>query len=604
MSDAICPDLGPRGVRCERWNQPAAHADGWHQNRRQLWASKSPLVDEFAGTWRCNICLGRHHEEEMFHRNRRSLTGECRPCRSERGRHWFQANRERAQAHANAWKRGNPERRRDADRKAKYGMAYGEYGRRLSAQGGGCAICGEAPPVGGSLHVDHCHATKRIRGLLCDRCNRGLGYFRDDPVRMRRAATYLEGGSLEPLPQIDVDLFAGPGGLDEGRRLARRDDVPLLAIEWEANAARTAHTAGHPRVRADVATFPTEHLRGRVRLLMGAPPCPTFSSAGNGAGRLALDLFVWGVAEMLAGRDVRTEVQERHERMLQDAAADGVKAYDRAAADARDAVLVLEPARWIHDTDPQAVVLEQVPAVLPIWQALARELRARGWSAWAGILNAADYGVPQTRRRAKFIASRLRAVAPPEPTHAECPAVDLFGDERLPWISMAAALGWTGDGTETPARTLAGDRGPRWLYPDRDGTHGAVLTGIVRTGNNSMVTGRTGSRAGDGDVQPYERPVNEPAPTLDTNVGAKWSVSEAGDPTAEAVRITVEEAATLQGFRDDYPWQGNRTRQFEQVGNAVPPPLAAHCITAALGAALDLTDAATGAAPARQEATA
>jgi DNA (cytosine-5)-methyltransferase 1 len=50
---------------------------------------------------------------------------------------------------------------------------------------------------------------------------------------------------------------------------------------------------------------------------------------------------------------------------------------------------------------------------------------------------------------------------------------------------------------------------------------------------------------------------------------------------ANAVRVTVEQAAVLQGFPADFPWQGPRTRQFEQVGNAVPPPLVLHVIRAA-----------------------
>lgn len=494
---------------------------------------------------------------------------------------------------------------------------------------------------------------------------------------------------------IDVDLFAGPGGLDEGRRMAGHDTVPLLGLEWERWACRTAMAAGHTRVRADVSKFPTAHLRGLIRLLLGAPPCPTFSMAGKGAGRLALDLFVWAVVEMLAGRDVRTEVQARHRELLLQPLPLGAihpDALARIEREVADAALVLEPARWIHDTEPEAVVLEQVPAVLPIWQALARELRARGWSVWAGVLNAADYGVPQTRKRAILIASRVRAVAPPVPTHAEHPAEDLFGAERLPWVSMAKVLGWTGDGTDTPARTLAGDRTPRWMYPDADGTHGRIVqrsnysegtrdgrtaaergrttreldepsttitskgaqwelrigtheratrraldepagtlffghqcndvSWVVRTGQQTQVT-----RAGD--VEQYERPVDQAAPTVTGNVSA-WTVDRpattiAGDSRVwppghrvnaddrrrlgdqadevygdragtDAVRITVREAAILQGFPPDYAFEGNRTRQFEQVGNAVPPPLGAHCITSALGhgaLATELPEAAT-----------
>lgn len=116
---------------------------------------------------------------------------ECKTCIKGRRRAWYAANSEKALAYSLAWKHRNPERWRDAMRKSRHGIAYGTYERLLSEQGGGCAICGAAPPDGISLHVDHDHVTGRIRSLLCDLCNRGLGYFSDDPHRLETAAAYL-----------------------------------------------------------------------------------------------------------------------------------------------------------------------------------------------------------------------------------------------------------------------------------------------------------------------------------------------------------------------------------------------------------------------------
>lgn len=77
-----------------------------------------------------------------------------------------------------------------------YGISLSEYRVLLVKQGGVCAICGK-PPLGGntsthSLHVDHDHVTKRVRGLLCNRCNPAIGQFGDSPDLLRKAANYLE----------------------------------------------------------------------------------------------------------------------------------------------------------------------------------------------------------------------------------------------------------------------------------------------------------------------------------------------------------------------------------------------------------------------------
>lgn len=93
-----------------------------------------------------------------------------------------------------------------------YGISLHDYGVKLVEQNGKCAIC-KQPETGkaqnGSvkaLAVDHCHATNKVRGLLCERCNKALGYFNDDPELMREAIEYVNkyscespGGEVPPL---------------------------------------------------------------------------------------------------------------------------------------------------------------------------------------------------------------------------------------------------------------------------------------------------------------------------------------------------------------------------------------------------------------------
>lgn len=62
----------------------------------------------------------------------------------------------------------------------------------LKAQGGVCAICGNTPQQGKHFDVDHCHISKKVRGLLCPGCNKGLGMFEDDVTRLYAAIRYLE----------------------------------------------------------------------------------------------------------------------------------------------------------------------------------------------------------------------------------------------------------------------------------------------------------------------------------------------------------------------------------------------------------------------------
>lgn len=77
--------------------------------------------------------------------------------------------------------------------KSTYGLTLEDFDRMLAAQGGACAICKTCVPGGpGRFSVDHCHTTGRVRGLLCNNCNRGIGGLKDDANLLRAAIAYLE----------------------------------------------------------------------------------------------------------------------------------------------------------------------------------------------------------------------------------------------------------------------------------------------------------------------------------------------------------------------------------------------------------------------------
>lgn len=72
----------------------------------------------------------------------------------------------------------------------RYGIGLAEYAALFEAQSGACALCGDSQ-IGRRLAVDHCHETKKIRALLCVKCNLGLGQFKDSPELLEKAAQYL-----------------------------------------------------------------------------------------------------------------------------------------------------------------------------------------------------------------------------------------------------------------------------------------------------------------------------------------------------------------------------------------------------------------------------
>ena len=109
----------------------------------------------------------------------------CKPCNSEQGKEWRTQNKHKQREYA--------EKRGKWWLESRYGIDEVEWKRMFDAQLGRCAICGSKDPKGnhGVFHVDHCHTTGKVRGLLCDTCNRGLGMFYDNTNILKSAIEYL-----------------------------------------------------------------------------------------------------------------------------------------------------------------------------------------------------------------------------------------------------------------------------------------------------------------------------------------------------------------------------------------------------------------------------
>ncbi|MGW2096832.1 DNA cytosine methyltransferase [Streptomyces olivaceoviridis] len=346
-----------------------------------------------------------------------------------------------------------------------------------------------------------------------------------------------------------LDLFAGPGGWSEGLRAFGLRDI---GIEIDPAVCATRTAAGHTTIRADVAAYPTAALRGNVSGLIGSPPCQTFSAAGLRAGNDDLPLCHQALDDLARGHDTRERLRT-------------------ACTDARS-LLVVEPLRYALDLRPEWIALEEVPAALPLFEHTAHLLGAAGYSTWTGVLNAADFGLAQTRRRAFLIASRTRPALPPQPTHTDggSPA-DLFGDGLLSWRTMLDVLGCPPGvvitrGNHTSGGSRFPTTGPSWAVTGR------ARSWLLKVGNRPAAT---------------RRRLDQPAPTLLFGKAlndVSW-IDADGNPIR---RLAAEEAAVLQGFRADYPWAGSRTKQFEQIGNAVPVPLATAILSTLVPAALEV----------------
>lgn len=354
------------------------------------------------------------------------------------------------------------------------------------------------------------------------------------------------------------DLFCGAGGASTGLRAL---GIKSIGIDkWEL-ACKSHQANGHTTICADIETFP---WHGSCDLLWGSPPCQPFSAGGK----------------QLGSEDER----------------DGMPAFQRAILELSPPVLFMENVKGLA-SKVNAWYLHD----------FCRFLRGLGYEYDWKVLNAADYGVPQTRMRVFLVARRDgKKIRWPEQTHFEEPGL-LDGEK---WVSMGDALGWNGKvGFPRKDDTGTSEDG----YRERDWWETDGPSPIVTGKTRSWVRLNTGKDWKPGgtraDAQTIE--ADRPAPTVSSSGGGAgiwWkerpATTVSGDARinppghrinaddiasgrvqrtrstysdragTEAERVTVVEAATLQGFPAGYVFVGSQTAQFMQIGNAVPPIMA------------------------------
>lgn len=145
-----------------------------------------------AKTWVCRACCVEKHRSHFYERYGTHLYSYCKDCCKQKSKIAYANNKQRSKELNKAWVAANRDHLRAYKAAYLHGLSINDVKAVLAK--GRCEICGARS----NLCIDHCHKSGKIRGLLCHPCNKGLGFFRDDAVRLRSAHYYLNSRSSVP----------------------------------------------------------------------------------------------------------------------------------------------------------------------------------------------------------------------------------------------------------------------------------------------------------------------------------------------------------------------------------------------------------------------
>lgn len=329
-----------------------------------------------------------------------------------------------------------------------------------------------------------------------------------------------------------VELFSGGGGMAVGLRQAGMRVA--AAVEVEPNAAET-YKANHRRtavVQKDIRNVSGETLlslaNGQVDVLAACPPCQGFSS-------------------------LTAKYQRSDERNL----------------------LVHEVGRLVNETMPMAVMLENVPGLVgvgrPIFDALITSLESLGYICRWDVLQVADFGVPQKRRRLVLFAGHGFEIPLPSPTHSRT-----GGNGLRPWRTVKDAIGHMGPAmTSVEAEIKGGTQGLNWhlvrtLSPENKARLKAAKPGAAWRAIPESLRPQCHKDGYDGFSNVYGRMRwDEPSPTITAGC-TTLSKGRFGHPSQNRT-ISVREAALLQTFPETFKFPTPYMEKVCQIiGNALP----------------------------------
>lgn len=341
-----------------------------------------------------------------------------------------------------------------------------------------------------------------------------------------------------------IDIFAGGGGLTVGLQRAGFNVVAAVEIEQHAYAT---YKANHPEVRCfrqDIQTVTGADLLDaagveQIDLLAGCPPCQGFTS----------------LTAKYRREDPRND-------------------------------LIFEMSRLAEEIRPRAIMVENVPGLMhkgaAQYTSLKNRLVALGYCLTEDVLQVADFGVPQFRRRLVLLGGRGFEIGLPEPTHSKDST-----NGRMAWRTVRDAIGDQGDPIElTAARKRGAVERTDWhivrtLSPANRKRIRAARAGVTWPAIPESL--RPDCHKGDyrGYTNVYGRMSwDGPAPTITAGC-TTFSKGRFGHPEADRT-ISVREAALLQTFPTDYRFDVPYMEYVcNIIGNALPCDFAAavsaHC---------------------------